>query len=143
MYVILYTLWFLGTVIISQCKITSNLISNYKIISYKTINMLLSVLPHFKNQNIVKVIVLQVYIYSLNTKIGVIVKQIWDIHGRWQDFSEIPWDMDENYSKCFFYTNFFFVTLYVFQIKALYKREYVYFVFIVTRLIWLWDNDVL
>jgi len=90
MYVILYTLWFLGTVIISQCKITSNLISNYKIISYKTINMLLSVLPHFKNQNIVKVIVLQVYIYSLNTKIGVIVKQIWDIHGRWQDFSEIP-----------------------------------------------------
>jgi hypothetical protein len=74
---------------ISQCKITSNLISDYKIIFYKTINMLLSVLPHFKNQNMVKVIVLQVYIYSLNTKIGVIVKQIWDIHGRWQDFSEV------------------------------------------------------
>jgi hypothetical protein len=51
--------------------------------------MSLSVLPHFKNQNIVKVIILQVYNYSLNTKIGVMVKQIWDIHGRWQDFSEI------------------------------------------------------
>jgi hypothetical protein len=91
---------------ISQCKIKSNLISNYKIISYKTINMSLSVLPHFKNQNIVKVIVLQVYDHSWNTKIGVVVKQIWDIHGRWQDFSEILWDMDENYSKCFIYTFF-------------------------------------
>jgi hypothetical protein len=64
---------------ISQCKMKSNLISNYKVISYKTINMSLSILPHFKNQNIVKVIILQVYSYSLNTKIGVIVKQIWDI----------------------------------------------------------------
>lgn len=89
MYVILYTLWFLGTVMISQCKIKSYLVSNHKIISYKTINMALSVLPHFKNQNIVKVIILQVYNHSLNTKIGVVVKQIWDIHGRWQDFSEI------------------------------------------------------
>jgi hypothetical protein len=51
--------------------------------------MALSVLPYFKNQNIVKVIILQVYNHSLNTKIGVVVKQIWDIHGRWQDFSEI------------------------------------------------------
>ena len=63
--------------------------SNYKTISYKTINMSLSVLPRFKNQNIVKVIILQVYNHSLNTKIGVVVKRIWDIHGRWQDFSEI------------------------------------------------------
>ena len=89
MYVILYTLWFLGTVIISQCKIKSNLISDYKIISYKTINMSLSVLPHFKNQNIVKVIILQAHNHSLDTKIGIVVKQIWDIHGRWQDLSEI------------------------------------------------------
>jgi hypothetical protein len=74
---------------ISQCKIKSNLISNYKIISYETIHMSLSVLPHFKNQNIVKVTILQVYSHSLNTKVGVVVTQIWDMHGRWQDLSEI------------------------------------------------------
>jgi len=44
--------------------------------------MSLSVLPHFKNQNIVKVIILQVYSHSMNTEIGVVVKQIWDIRGR-------------------------------------------------------------
>jgi len=45
--------------------------------------MSLSVLPHFKNQNIFKVIILQVYSHSLKTKNGVVVKQILDIHGRW------------------------------------------------------------
>jgi hypothetical protein len=60
---------------ISKCKVKLNLISNYKIISYETINMSLSVLPHFKNQNIVKVIILQVYSHSLNTKIRVVVNK--------------------------------------------------------------------
>jgi len=75
--------------------------------------MSLSVLPHFKNQNIVKVIILQVYSHSLNTKIDVVVNQIWDMHGRWQDFSEILWDVDENYSEWFLYRNFFCHSIFV------------------------------
>jgi hypothetical protein len=47
--------------------------------------MSLSVLPHFKNQNKINVVTLQVCSHNLNTKIGVVVKQIWDIRGRWQD----------------------------------------------------------